>query len=414
MNFNIPQHFKSVEYQTIDDCIDIILRLDSPFLSKTDIKDAFRLLPLRPEDYYLTGMHWNGLYYFDKCLPMGCASSCQIFERFSDSIQWIMEHKYNIISVKVLDDFLFISPNLVSAQNHLNTFFEVSDAIQLPLADLKTVYPTTTLTFLGIEIDSIDRTLRIPDEKLYKYLHELELLINSNDFSLRDLRSIIGKLQHCCTIIKSGRAFLRRLYNLTMGKNNPNHILKISDSVRADLLIWRNFLLTLNKKVFMNNNAFVSADDLNMHTDASSYGYGATYGSHWFQGQWPNDWQSLNITILEMYPIYMLIGTFKEKLANSKVQIFCDNEAVVYIINKLTSKNNTVMSIVRPLTLMLLKNNITLIAEHIPGKNNLLCDFLSRQVVRSSGILPHHMRRQPELVPWQVLPGNFALDSKAS
>jgi hypothetical protein len=38
---------------------------------------------------HLFGFKWKQLYYVDKCLPMGCSSSCQIYERFSSSLHSI-------------------------------------------------------------------------------------------------------------------------------------------------------------------------------------------------------------------------------------------------------------------------------------------------------------------------------------
>jgi hypothetical protein len=63
-------------------------------MAKCDIEDAFRLVPIHPTDYHLLGFTWNNLYYYDRCLPMGASSSCQIFESFSSSLHWIMENKY--------------------------------------------------------------------------------------------------------------------------------------------------------------------------------------------------------------------------------------------------------------------------------------------------------------------------------
>jgi hypothetical protein len=60
-----------------------------------DIEDAFRIIPIHPSDYYLLGFTWNNYFYFDRCLPMGASSSCQIFEKFSCAIQWIMQTKYH-------------------------------------------------------------------------------------------------------------------------------------------------------------------------------------------------------------------------------------------------------------------------------------------------------------------------------
>ena len=56
-------------------------------LAKTDIKSAFRIIPVHPSNYQLLGFKWKGNWYVDHCLPMGCSSSCRIFEEFSCSLE---------------------------------------------------------------------------------------------------------------------------------------------------------------------------------------------------------------------------------------------------------------------------------------------------------------------------------------
>ena len=81
-------------------------------MAKADIKDAFRLVPLAPEDYPLTGFHLMKNFYYEKCRPMGASSVCNIFESFSDALVYILKDKFQINHVvKVLDDFLFIHPS---------------------------------------------------------------------------------------------------------------------------------------------------------------------------------------------------------------------------------------------------------------------------------------------------------------
>jgi hypothetical protein len=55
-----------------------------------------------------------------------------------------------------------------------------------------------------------------------------------------------------------------------------------------------------------------------------------------------------------------------------------DNIAVVYIINKQTSKDPTIMILVRRLVLPILKFNILFKASHIAGIKNIAADQLSR------------------------------------
>ena len=118
----------------------------------------------------------------------------------------------------------------------------------------------------------------------------------------------------------------------------------------------------------------------------------------------------------------MSLSIFFFKLVNSKIRIHTDNKAVVDCLNKLSSKCKLLMQIIRPLTLILLKNNIQIRAIHIPGKQNTVCDILSRQEVHVlHGLLQpanrrmdgHHLRRlnlSPTPIPTELLPHNFQLE----
>ena len=99
INDNIPQDLCTVQYQTIENAIAHIRTLGQGcFLAKTDIAEAFRIIPILPAQYQLFGLSWKGQYYYDKCLAMGCSSSCQTFERLSSALQWIAAHKLDIQS----------------------------------------------------------------------------------------------------------------------------------------------------------------------------------------------------------------------------------------------------------------------------------------------------------------------------
>ena len=60
------------------------------FGSKTDIADAFRIVPLHPSQYCLFGFVWHEQFYCDRCLPMGC----KIFETLSNALQWIPQNAH--------------------------------------------------------------------------------------------------------------------------------------------------------------------------------------------------------------------------------------------------------------------------------------------------------------------------------
>ena len=54
-------------------------------------------------------------------------------------------------------------------------------------------------------------------------------------------------------------------------------------------------------------------------------------------------------SILELFPIYLLMEIFGRLMSNSNILFLCDNKAVMDIINKQSSKDENVKNITRPL-----------------------------------------------------------------
>ena len=83
-----------MSYAGIPDAVAVIKRIGKGcFMAKTDLMSAYRILPVSPKDYPLLGFSWEGKLYYDKCLAMGCSSSCFTFEKFSSALEWIAVQK---------------------------------------------------------------------------------------------------------------------------------------------------------------------------------------------------------------------------------------------------------------------------------------------------------------------------------
>lgn len=169
INDSIPQELKTVSYQTVDDASKLLLRFGKGALkAKSDIEHAYKSIPVHPDDYELLGFKIADQFYFDRTLPMGLSYSCQLFEKFSSAIQWILSEKIGVKGcVHILDDFLFLgSPNTVECKQALFAFHEIAKSLGIPIKEEKTVHPTTALTFLGLELDSNAMEIRLPREKI--------------------------------------------------------------------------------------------------------------------------------------------------------------------------------------------------------------------------------------------------------
>ncbi len=152
-------------------------------------------------------MKWRGLYYYDRCMPMGCSSSCKTFETFSTAIEWIARHKLKI------DELLHL----------LDLFIGLCHQLGIPIAPDKTFGPSTTLTFAGIELDSVKFEARLPRDKIAKCVDTINLFLKRKKVRLQELQSLIGLLNFATSVITPGTAFLRRLYDLKHGVKSPHH-----------------------------------------------------------------------------------------------------------------------------------------------------------------------------------------------
>ena len=341
---------------------------------------------------------------------MGARSACKIFEKISDCLKHIMSTHYKVpLIVKVLDDFLFIAESSSDCRYGLECFKHLCKRTGIPLAHHKTVGPTHELDFLGIQINTTTATASLPSDKLVNYLEVVSHLADAASCSLRELKSLIGKLQFACTIIPSGRCFIRRLHDLTIGKTKPNTVIVLPLWAKEDLQLWKSFLTTFNGRALYNFVWKGTSDDLHLYSDSSKSGFGGVYGSHFIQGKFPENWRCLNIATLELYPIYALMYIFRSSSANSQIIFHCDNEAVVSIINNKTSKDPRLMRLLRPLILVLMEYNIIFKCVHIPGTANIICDFLSRSQVDSNFLSRHNLDLIPTPLPPQICPGNFSL-----
>ena len=60
--------------------------------------------------------------------------------------------------------------------------------------------------------------------------------------TLRQLQAFIGVLNFACSVIVPGRAFLRRMIDLTVGIKSPHHHIKLNSEAKLDLETWLSFL----------------------------------------------------------------------------------------------------------------------------------------------------------------------------
>ena len=397
VNDGIDRELCKVSYASFDYAISLVQKVGpTAYLAKADIKSAFRLLPIHPSDFHLLGFKFEGGFYYDRCLPMGCSISCSLFEKFSTFLEFCVKfccNGENMLVTHYLDDFLFVGNDYHSCYKLLATFQCICKELGVPLANEKTVGPLRTLSFLGLEINASLGLVRVPEDKVLALREAVSAALLLKKISLKQLQSIIGSLNFVCKAVAPGRCFLRRLIDLTMGVKLPHHLVRIGQGARADLLAWSNFLSNFNGITLFLDPNWVTSPDFELYTDAAlSIGYGAYFNGKWLNGRWPLPFKekSPSIAAGELFPIVVAVKTWCANLANKRVLFWSDNQAVVSIINRQTSKCPVCMKLLRVFVSLCLQYNILFKAKYVPGLNNNIADALSRfQMSAFRDLAPH-------------------------
>ena len=141
-----------------------------------------------------------------------------------------------VMGIHYVDDVLTIGhPDSDECKVNMALMQETCERAGLPLEPSKTKGPLSSITFLGIELDSSTMEMRLPSDKLAKAIESLTHWRGRKACRKRDLLSLIGTLAHASKVIKSSRVFLRRLIDLSSTTENLNHFIRLNTETKSDI-----------------------------------------------------------------------------------------------------------------------------------------------------------------------------------
>ena len=139
-----------------------------------------------------------------------------------------------------LDDFLTMGPPASPVcYNNLQACIQLCSKLGLPLHPDKLEGPSTCLSILGIELDTIRLQARLPTDKRERIVTLLKSWSGKRFCRRRELESLIGHLHHACKIAPQGRTFLRRMITLLCTFRRDDHPIRLNQEFHLDLTWWR-------------------------------------------------------------------------------------------------------------------------------------------------------------------------------
>ena len=389
----------SLSYITIDDAAKLVAKHGrGALMTKVDLRSAFRLIPVRPGDRRLLSCFWKSHYYVDLALPFGLRSAPAIFNRLADAVQYILQHNYDIVDLlHYLDDYFTVnsassSPATSIAAIQKATILTVLDNLGIPVSDSpgKVVGPTTCLTLLGIQFDSIAWEMSLPEDKLSSLRQALAAWGQRHKCTKRELLSLIGSLAFAAKVVPPGRTFTRRLIDLSTTGKHLNTVLHLTPEAQADISWWQAYLPSWNGRTLIPDLSWTRAPDFELFTDAAgTIGYGAFFQNQWINGRWSPEQSKLSLTWKELFPIALSCRVWGSRWSQRKLLVHCDNSSVVAVMSSGTSRDPHVSHLVRDIFFSAAKYQFIIFVQHILGVANDVADALSRlQMVRFRKLRP--------------------------
>ena len=190
-------------------------------------------------DRHLLGMSWTDGVYIDTCLPFGLHSAPRLFNILADLLAWILKQQGVSEVLHYLDDFLTMGPPSSGVcQHNLDIIQQICTQLGVPLATEKVEGPTTSLCFLGININTEKMEARLPDDKLNRICHSIYNWLHKRKARKKEILSLVGLLQHATKIVRSGRTFVSRMYAAAAKLKRMHYFTQLNRDFHSDLAWW--------------------------------------------------------------------------------------------------------------------------------------------------------------------------------
>ena len=120
--------------------------------------------------------------------------------------------------------------------------------------------------------------------------------------------------------------------------------------------------------------------DVTFSTDSCLTGCGGICGREYFHMSYPEEIMRRQhpIHALEMLAVLVAVRFWGKYCVGGKIQIYCDNESVVRVLNSSKTKDEFLGSCLREIWLEVSKWGFELRTIHLPGVENRIADWLSR------------------------------------
>ena len=100
------------------------------------------------------------------------------------------------------------------------------------------------MTYLGIEVDTMQMQLRLPEQKLRRVQATVVEWLGRKAGRRHELESLVGLLQHAAKVVPPGCRFMRRIIAVMTTVKDRDRFVRLNAEIRSDLYWWSEFMVS--------------------------------------------------------------------------------------------------------------------------------------------------------------------------
>ena len=351
------------------------------WLSSVDLKDAYFHIPIYEGHRKYLRFRFEGRNYQYNCLPFGYKLAPIIFTRAVKTALGVLMRK-GVRLAWYIDDLLVLAKSPELGLAHTLLLMSYLHFMGFTINWKKSApWPMCQTSYLGLRLDSVSMKATLTQERWTRTSMVLQRFFPGSKVTYVLIKRLLGLLASAHQVVPLGLLYMRELqlwfaqYH-TRWRDKPrynNRIVTVPLSVKGDVDYWTAACtdrvgVPLGPKL----------EEATIYTDASLSGWGGFMGHDIAFGSWPvgHFWP---INVLEMEAIWLSIQKFAPELYGRHILIMTDNmTARAYINHQGGMKSENCRFWARRIWLWVAENALSIHAEHVPGKENIAADLLSR------------------------------------
>jgi hypothetical protein len=345
-----------------------------------DLKDAYLHVPMHESARRWLRFYMNGAAYEFRVLPFGLSAAPRTFTRVVKSVAEFLRRGGIQIFV-YLDDWLIVAPTPQLLQRDILTVCELVSRLGFLINHAKSkLVPTQRILYLGAVVDLRVGRVYPSEPRVAALVACASQLLGRSTAVVRAVLRLLGLMASMVDVVPLCRMHMRPLQlhllqSYRAGVHPLDRVINIPGSLRPTLQWWASPGHLRVGVVFP-----PPQTSLTLTTDASKQGWGAHLLSHRLSGLWSPTQARYHINILELWAVFLSLRRLSPLVAGKRIAIRSDSMTVVAYINKQGGTRS--VSLCREVSKLLrwcTIRGITLLAVHLPGRDNVLADALSRR-----------------------------------